>query len=239
MKNEFLRLNQAISRLGYCSRRKADELIESGKVLVNNQPISEFNYKVDVQVDKIKVNNQVLEIKPCTYLLFNKPKDIITTCQDDSQRKTIIDILPLEFKHLKPVGRLDRKTTGLIILTDDGYFANAITHPSRHIAKKYYVKVSGCLNHKKIQNLACGIQLEEGITSPAQVKLLSASKDFSTFEIEIFEGKNRQIRRMCEIIGHEVKALMRIGIGNLKLNSLKEGQYRFLSKSEINSLKGL
>lgn len=236
--SDLLRLNQAISRLGYCSRRKADELILAGQVMVNDKKVLEFNTKVNVRTDKISINKNILESKPCTYILMNKPKDVITTCHDEKNRKSIVDLLPNDLKNLKPVGRLDRNSVGLIILTDDGYLANLITHPSRHIPKTYWVKINGHIKANELKALANGIELSDGLTSPAQVGLIEYSKLYSVIEITLTEGKNRQIRRMFEALGYDVKSLNRIRIGNLTIKNLKPGQFRYLTKSEINELVG-
>lgn len=239
MENEVLRLNQALSRLGLCSRRKADKLIESGQILINGKLASEFNIKVNIKFDKITISNEVLKAQRCSYIVVNKPKGIVTTRSDENNRMTIIDILPVNLRHLKPIGRLDKNSSGLILLTDDGYFANKITHPSNHIPKTYYVRVQGHLTSKSARQLATGIELDDCLTAPAQVHLISANKDYSEFEIVLTEGRNRQIRRMCEKIGHRIKILSRISIGGLQLNGLREGQFRFLNKQELNHLKGL
>lgn len=232
-----MRLNQAIAKSGKWSRRKADELIASGKVAVNGSIVKDFHYKLDLSKDKLQVEGQTIAVKAIEYIVMNKPKGVITTCSDQYGRKNILDLLPERLRHLRPVGRLDRNSEGLILLTNDGQFTQKIAHPSLHMEKTYEVSVKGKVSKKDLDQLRRGILLEDGMTLPAKVNLIQFQEDRSKLRIVLKEGRNRQIRRMLAKLDYEVVKLVRVAIGELKLGQLPPGAWRFLSQDEIRSFE--
>jgi len=228
------RLQKHIAESGYCSRRKAEELILKGKVKVNDKVVTELGTKVNfddiVIIDGIKLEKQEKE-----YYLFNKPRGVVSTTSDDKKRKTVMDYFESE-KRLYPVGRLDYDTTGLMIVTNDGEFANMLTHPKNKIEKVYIAKVSPALKGEHIRTLKAGVILDDSISIPDRVKLKSTEKNTSIVEITIHEGKNHEIKRLFETIGFKVLKLTRIRIEFLTLEGLVSGKYRKLKPKEIKKL---
>lgn len=231
-----MRLNQAIARTGYCSRRKADELIASGKVKVNGQIALDFSRQVDPNSDELVVEGKLLKFTHLMYVAMNKPPGVVTTMSDESGRETVLDLLPPKLRSLRPVGRLDMYSEGLLLLTNDGHFAQRLTHPSMHLPKLYEVEIRGCISDKHLQMMSSGLELEDGKTLPAKVKLITRNKSFSEFEISIREGRNRQIRRMCALLGYSVVRLRRLGIGMLRLGLIPSGAWRYLTDAEVRLL---
>lgn len=233
------RINKALALTGYCSRRQAEELIQDGRVRLNGKRVDEFAVEVDLDTDVLEVDGVVVLAKERTYLAIYKPVGIITTVSDDQGRHSVIDLLPPKFKHLKPVGRLDKDSEGLLILTNDGDFAQKLTHPSHKVWKTYYVEVKGQLKESHVKKLESGIQLSEGKTLPSKVFDLSnhstSNISATSFNISISEGRNRQIRRMCAQLGFPVTRLVRVAIGRLQLKPMVPGKWRILSKQEITS----
>jgi len=238
-KDELLRLNQAIAKTGYCSRRAADELIAQGRVKLNGKVIKEFGALVSDK-DKLAVDNKPIAVKSFTYVAMYKPFGIVTTCQDEHDRQTILDLLPANLSHLRPVGRLDLASEGLIVLTNDGELTQRLTHPSMHTDKFYVVTVKGAMQSQDYKLMASGVELDDGRTKPATVRQLAKGKQgnvpTTTFELVISEGRNRQIRRMCEKLGYSVIRLVRTGIGALQLGKMTPGTWRYLTVKEINAL---
>jgi 23S rRNA pseudouridine2605 synthase len=232
------RLNKAIAACGIASRRDADELIKAGKVSVNGVTVTNLATVVNPGKDVLKVEGKSILSKELTYIALHKPKGVITSCEDEKNRRTVLDLLPPDLKHLKPVGRLDRDSSGLLIMTNDGELTYTLTHPSQEVDKTYVVTISGLLTREHARKLSEGIALEDGITRPALVKILSSGPEQSSFEIVIHEGRNRQIRRMCSQLGLPVVRLVRAAIGGLQLTGLKPGTWRVLSNTEIKSLRG-
>jgi 23S rRNA pseudouridine2605 synthase len=232
------RLNKAIAASGIASRRDADELIKAGKVSVNGVTVTNLATVVNPRKDVLKVEGKSILSKELTYIALHKPKGVITSCEDEKNRRTVLDLLPPDLKHLKPVGRLDRDSSGLLIMTNDGELTYTLTHPSQEVDKTYVVTISGLLTREHARQLSEGIALEDGMTRPALVKILSGGPEQSSFEIVIHEGRNRQIRRMCSQLGLPVVRLVRAAIGGLQLNGLKPGTWRVLSNTEIKSLRG-
>jgi len=230
------RLNRAIASTGYCSRRKADELIAAGKVSVNGKIVRDFNIEIDANKDELKIEGKRFSVKRLDYILLYKPRGTVTTCQDEYDRETVLDLLPPELRHVRPVGRLDRDSEGLLILTNDGDLAQKLTHPSHELFKRYQITVLGAIQSHALEQLAQGIQLEDGVTLPADVKLLKKSGEKSTFEISIREGRNRQLRRMCAQVGYPVEHLVRVAIGALQLRQMLPGEWRHLTFEEIGRL---
>ena len=231
-----MRLNQAIARTGYCSRRKADELIAAGKVQVNGEVVHEFSYQVDLEKDQLNVAGEELSFKRHIYVVMNKPPGVVTTMSDENGRETVLDLLPDKLRMLRPVGRLDMYSEGLLLLTNDGGLAQQLTHPSKHLPKTYEIKVKGPVIEADLRKMEKGVMLEDGITLPAKVKLLERNKIYTEFQISITEGRNRQLRRMCAELGYTVVRLRRTGIGRLQLGSIPTGTWRYLTDDEIRLL---
>ncbi len=239
---EEIRLQKFLAECGIASRRKCEELIENGKVKVNGEVITKLGTKINPDRDEVEYNGKKIKAskKECTYILLNKPIDYVTTVKDQFGRKTVLDLVKTN-KRLVPVGRLDMYTSGAIILTDDGDFVYKVTHPKHEIEKTYNVTVVGKITNEEIEQLKNGIDIGGFITSKANVKILKIDeeKNVSRLQITIHEGKNRQIRKMCEAINKKVLSLHRSKIGNIAVKDLKIGEWRKLTKKEVeNILKG-
>lgn len=232
------RLQKVMARAGVASRRRCEDMITSGMVKVNGKVVTELGIKVDPSRDKIQVGNETLFISPRKiYILIYKPRGYITTLSDEKGRKKVTDLLKNITGRIYPVGRLDRDSEGLLLLTNDGDLAYALTHPKYKIPKTYQARVMGVPSPEKLNKMANGLFLEDGLTAPAKVRLLGLKKGNALLEITIHEGRNRQVRRMCENIGHPVLRLKRVKIANLSIKGLKPGQYRHLTRDEVKSLK--
>lgn len=235
---------RALSKLGFCSRSQAEQLIAEGVVSVNGGIVKRASFRVDPDQDRIAVRGvPVRNKKPSLYFLLNKPSGYITTRVDERARQTVYDL----FRHeqtddsgvLFPVGRLDKETTGALLITNDTQLAEFLTNPDSHVPKMYHVFCQGELTAADVQTLTTGVELEDGYTTrPAKLSELTSGPDRSSCCITITEGKNRQIRRMFDTVGHPVIALQRLSIGTLKLGRLKEGTLRPLTPQEIAQLKG-
>ncbi len=235
--SEEIRINKFIAHAGLCSRREADVLIADGKVEVNGKIVTELGLKVS-QRDKIVVDGQTLSLEPFVYLLLNKPKNTITTTDDDRGRNTVLDEIENATGYrVYPVGRLDRNTTGLLILTNDGDLAHRLMHPSYKVRKTYEVTSLRELTDNELGSLIEGIELEDGKAKGHNVKRFADVKN--TFLISVFEGRNRLIRRMVEFFGTEVTKLKRIEYAGLNLKGVANGRWRFLRQNEINDLRKL
>jgi 23S rRNA pseudouridine2605 synthase len=240
MSNEMERLQKRIANSGYTSRRKAELLIEEGKVKVNGETVTELGTKVKTS-DTVEVEGIKLEQEDKLYILFYKPAQVITSVSDDKGRKVVTDYFKELDTRIYPVGRLDYDTSGLLLLTNDGDFTNLMTHPRYKIKKKYVVKLKGYLMREEVKALEKGVKLEDGVTQPATVKIKNQDKEKSTtlVEITITEGRNRQVRRMFEYFGHEVSKLQRIEFGPLNLTGLNAGEGRVLTPHEVKTLRHL
>ncbi|MEI4830438.1 pseudouridine synthase [Bacillus sp. FJAT-53711] len=234
------RLQKVIAQAGIASRRKAEELIQQGKVKVNGKVVTELGTKVSVQ-DKVEVNNIPLEKETPAYFLLYKPTGVISSVSDDKGRKVVTDFFPEIPQRLFPIGRLDYDTSGLILMTNDGDFANILMHPKYKVEKTYVAKVKGPLTGEKIRMLEKGVMLEEGKTAPAHVKILSwdKRKEVAIVQLTIHEGRNRQVRRMFEAIGCKVMKLKRERYAFLELGNLRPGDARELSPHEVKQLRAL
>lgn len=230
------RLNKYIASSGLCSRRKADEIIESGSVMVNGKIINELGYIVQPK-DKVFVNNKLIHPIKHEYYRFYKPAGYITTADDEKGRKTIYDLLPEKLHHLNPVGRLDKDSTGLIILTNDGDLINELTHPSAKVPKLYRVEINGKLTNNDIQAMSDGIEIETGKIAYAKVRILEIDNKHTTMEILLYQGLNRQIRKMFEFLGYEVTALKRIQHASITLLGLKRGEFKPIKPQQIKELR--
>lgn len=233
-----MRLNKYIAQAGIASRRKADELTACGNVKVNGSVMKEMGYDVK-DGDIVEVNNR--RIEPSTnkpvYIMLNKPIGYITTSEDDQGRLTVLDLVTDVDTRLFPVGRLDYNTSGLLIMTTDGDLSYRLTHPKHHVYKTYRATVSGILSDQKLAKLRNGVDIGGFVTSKANVKVIKQGDRSAVVEIQIFEGKNRQVRKMFASVGNKVQALERTAIGDLYLGRLMEGHYRKLTPQEVEYLK--
>ena len=239
---EEVRLQKFLAEAGIASRRKCEELIQSGKVMVNGKVVETLGTKINPKEDKVTYNGKIVENSlQKTYILLNKPIGYVTTAKDQFKRDTVLDLIKIN-KRIVPCGRLDMYTSGALILTDDGDFVYKITHPKHEIEKTYTVTIKGIVTNEEVQKLRQGVEIDDNgekyITKKANVRILKTDieKDISRLEIVIHEGKNRQVRKMCEAVGRKVIALHRSKIGNIGVKDLKIGTWRYLKKHEIEKL---
>ncbi|WP_313345589.1 pseudouridine synthase [Sedimentibacter sp.] len=231
------RLQKYIASCGITSRRKAEELILNGHVKVNGVTINELGTKIDPDKDIVTVNDKrITEKNEFVYIKLNKPTGYITTVKDQFGRKTVLDLINVK-ERIYPIGRLDFNTSGLLLLTNDGELANKLMHPKYHIYKTYIADVRGQVSEESLQKLRTGVHIEDYKTSPAKAKLIELKDNKSTVQISIYEGKNRQVRKMMDAVGHPVLSLKRISFGEINLANLKSGEWAYLSNNEINFLK--
>ncbi|MEG0571058.1 MAG: pseudouridine synthase [Oscillospiraceae bacterium] len=236
---EKVRIQKIIAESGYCSRRKAEELIEHHKVKVNGHPAL-IGQKVDAKYDLITVDGEEIAFTPKkehVYLMLNKPRGYVTTMSDELGRRCVTELLPKLSQRVYPVGRLDMNSEGLLLFTSDGDFANDLMHPSRHVTKTYRVTVRPDINDEQAAKMSEGLYIDGRRTAPSQIKVLTKEPNRVVLEIVIREGRNREIRKMCEAVGLEVARLKRIAIGPLKLGMLKPGTTRELSKEELKAIR--
>ncbi|MCF0109346.1 MAG: rRNA pseudouridine synthase [Erysipelotrichaceae bacterium] len=233
------RLQKIIAQSGITSRRKAEELIVAGKVTVDGEVISELGYKPRKGA-VIKVDGKTIQREDKVYYVMNKPKRTVCTLKDEHDRKTVLDFIECE-QRIFPVGRLDYDTTGVLILTNDGDFANEIIHPRYHLDKIYEVSIDGILDTPMIKEMEKGIKLDDGMTAPAKVWVTNKNLKTNTmqFDLTIHEGRNHQIKRMVEHFGFHVTRLHRKQLGYLRVNDLKPGEYRLLKPFEVKQLRSL
>ncbi|HLR24262.1 MAG TPA: pseudouridine synthase [Fodinibius sp.] len=233
---EPIRLNKYIAHCGFCSRRKADDFIAAGKVEVNDELVTQMGVKVQ-RTDKVTVEGQHLSLEKFVYILLNKPKDTITTTDDPRNRDTVMDkIEDATGKRVYPVGRLDRHTMGLLLLTNDGDLANRLMHPSYEVRKTYEVETERKLRDDELKELAKGIELEDG---PVQAQHVDRLNNENGFVLSIYEGRNRLVRRMVEYFGTQATKLKRVDYAGLNLDNVRMGRWRYLRKNEINALRKL
>ncbi len=233
------RLQKVMAHAGIASRRKSEDIISEGRVKVNNKTVTELGFKVDPAADNIEVDGKLINREKRVYILLNKPTSYITTVDDPRGRNTVLDLLPELTERIYPVGRLDYDSSGLLLLTNDGDLTYFLTHPSHEIDKKYQVEVAGTPQIKDFQRLENGVELAGEITAPAQVSAIEKRGNKTLFNITIHEGRNRQVRRMCDKIGYSVISLRRLAIAFLTIEGLHEGEFRYLSESEVKRLKNL
>ena len=230
------RLQKYLANNGIASRRKCEELILQGKVSVNGKVVTELGTKINPETDKIEYNGKVIKIQEeKVYILLNKPIDYVTTVKDQFNRPIVTDLIKGVDVKLLPVGRLDMYTSGALILTNDGDFIYRVTHPKHEINKTYNATLRGTITEEQVEQLRKGVKIDDYITKPAQVKILKIDneKNLSRIQITIHEGKNRQVRKMCEAVGKKVIALHRAKIGNIDVKDLKIGEWRYLTPKEI------
>lgn len=238
-KDELIRLNRYISNAGICSRRKADELIVAGVVSVNGEVINELGFKVNPLKDVVRYNGETLKREKMVYVLLNKPKDYITTTDDPQERRTVMHLVEKASKErIYPVGRLDRNTTGLLLMTNDGDLADKLSHPRNSITKLYQVELNKSLSQGDMNKIGFGLELEDGFIKPDMVSYVAGASK-KEIGIQIHSGKNRIVRRIFEHLGYEVVKLDRTIYANLTKKDLPRGRWRYLEEEEIIQLKHL
>ena len=231
-----VRLQKFIAECGVASRRKSEELIEGGKVKVNGR-IAEIGDKINPKRDTVTVNGKkIVKQKNCTYIMLHKPRGFITTMSDEMDRKCVAELIKDVPVRVYPVGRLDRDSEGMLLFTNDGEFANAMTHPTKHVPKTYRVTVRPSISEEQITALTQGVIIDDRKTAPAEVRVILKEEGRVVLEIILYEGRNRQIRKMCEEVGLEVARLKRTAIGSIKLGMLKQGDWRELNEDEVRKL---
>ena len=232
-----MRINKYLAASGIASRRECEKLIADGKVKINGQPAvlgAEVN-----DGDEVSVDGKTAALQKNEYYLLNKPKGYICSVSDDKGRKTVLDIMPSNVGRIYPVGRLDYDSEGLIILTTDGELAQHLTHPSNNVPKTYLVKVEGRLTETDLNPIRSGIEIDGSVTKKCKAHIVETNREYTKAHVTLYEGKNREIRKMFAAIGKEVSLLKRIKIGELTLSGLNRGEYRKLSKQEVEYLLSL
>ena len=234
------RIQKVLADQGICSRREAERLIAAGKVKVNGHPVG-LGDKMDPDYDKVSIdgkNVRIVRKRQYTYIMLHKPRGYLTTRSDDRGRKTVMDLVADAPAMLRPVGRLDKDSEGLLLMTDDGAFINLLTHPSGGVGKLYRVTVNPRATEEQIVQMASGVVLDDGVrTQPCVIHVLSDEPGRTVLEITLHEGRNRQIRRMCSAVGLQVVRLKRSAEGPVKLGMLQPGEYRELKRSEVSALR--
>ena len=237
--NQEIRLQKFLAEAGIASRRKAEELILEGKVIVNDKVVNQLGTKVNPDKDIVKYNGKIIKIQSkYVYILLNKPIGYVTTAKDQFNRDSVMDLVKVR-ERVVPVGRLDMYTSGALILTNDGEFVYKVTHPKHEIEKTYTVTIKGIVSDNEVESLRKGVVIDNDYTTkPAKVRILKidSEKKLSRLEITIHEGKNRQIRKMCEAIGHGVLALHRSKIAGVGVKDIPLGKWRYLSSKEIEKI---
>ncbi len=234
-----MRLNKFLSNSGVASRRKSDELISQGKVFVNGKVVTELGLQINEKKDKVMVEGKQIKLPSSfVYIKLNKPKGYACTAHDEKGRKTIYELIDTD-ERLFSIGRLDYDTEGLILLTNDGDFANKVAHPKYAIEKEYRVTIEGQIKESELAVLRKGVVVDGERMPSAKVEFLSEDDKFTKLSVVIDEGQNRQIRRMFEAIGKSIRLLKRVRIGQVRLGGLKRGDYRDLTEDELNSLVGI
>lgn len=232
---EIVRLQKYIAMTGRASRRGAEEMIEQGRVRVNGAPVREQGVKVEIGNDTVELDGEILKVQDKKiYIALNKPAGYVTTTNDQFDRPTVMDLVEKEIHtRIFPVGRLDYETEGLLLMTNDGEWANKVTHPRYESSKKYYVVLKGVLTIPELNRIRRGVVIDGKKTHPAECEIMEIDMGMTLVEITIHEGRNRQVRKMFEAVGHTVKALRRDSIGVVQLGNLPEGRWRYLTSSEI------
>lgn len=235
---EEIRLQKYLADCGIASRRKCEEYIIQGKVKVNGETVTQLGVKINPQEDKIKFEDKdIKQNNKFVYILLNKPIGYVTTVNDQFSRDTVLDLVKVK-ERVVPVGRLDMYTSGALILTNDGSFVYKVTHPKHEIEKTYTVTIKGIVKSSEVEQLCNGVKIEDYTTKPAKVKILKTDveKNISRLEITIHEGKNRQVRKMCEAIGKSVLALHRSKIGTIGVKDIELGKWRYLTEKEVKEI---
>ena len=229
------RLQKYLAECGVASRRKCEEIILAGKVRVNGNLITELGTKVNPETDTVEVDGRIISSEKKVYILLNKPVGYVTTMSDEKERPTVMELLEGVKEKVVPVGRLDMFTSGLLLLSNDGDFVYKVTHPKHETTKTYIVKTRGVPRESDLEKLRVGVKIDNYMTSPAEVNLLlkDNTNNISRIWIRIHEGRNRQVRKMCEAIGLSVIALKREGVGNLTCEGVERGKWRYLTDEEV------
>lgn len=235
MTQQTQRLDKYLANIGVASRRDIKQLLKKEKVEINGQRVTESGTRI-LPSDTVTINDQPLKKQKQEYYLLNKPPGIISTSSDELGRENVVDLVETTSR-VYPVGRLDKDTHGLIILTNDGELTHKVTHPRYHTPKTYELTISGKAHPKQLKAFETGILLKDGVTQPAHTKIIRETKDKTLVEVTLHEGRNRQIRRMCETVGMELLDLKRVSFGPINLGKLPLGKYRELTTTEINALK--
>lgn len=234
-----MRINKYIASCGAASRRKAEEMILEGRIKVNGKTVTVLGTEIE-EDDIVTLDGKIIKVEEQkVYIMLNKPVGYVTTLKDEHDRKIVTDLLPKELGRIFPVGRLDYDTSGLLLMTNDGDLTYKLTHPKHEVTKVYRAKVKGFIREEAKKMVEEGIDLEEYVTSPGKLHILKRDTNSSMIELEIHEGKNRQVRKMCETLGTPVLKLKRISFGNIGLGALKTGEWRHLTKSELDYLNRL
>lgn len=236
MQDNTQRLDKYLANLGVSSRRNIKKFLKEQVLTVNGKRVRESGARIEPKKDDIRLNGNKIDSPRLVYYILNKPKGIISTTSDEYGRKNVASLIPSKVR-IYPVGRLDKDTTGVILLTNDGELTNLLTHPKYHVFKVYRLTVRGRVTKVQLHALRNGIILRDSITSPAQVRVLKDKDTTSLLEVTLHEGKNRQIRRMCEEVGIQLLELQRTKFGSIPIGSMQEGTYRELTKKEIDALK--
>jgi 23S rRNA pseudouridine2605 synthase len=232
-----MRLNRFLARSGVCSRRNADLLIQAGRVAVNGIPVEKLGVKVDEKQDEVKVDGRKVSLNQnLLYILLNKPKGYLSTVKDNFNRPTILDLVGKD-KNVFPVGRLDKDTQGVLLLTNDGELTFRLTHPRFEIEKKYRVTVQGRMDPETLIRFKQGIKLEEGVTARGEGRIIQAGEEKSVFQLTLKEGRKREVKMMCQAIGLKVLGLKRTDFASLTTKGLKVGEWRYLTEREATRLK--
>lgn len=229
-------LQRFLARAGVAARRKAEELIRQGRVTVNGRVVREVGFRVRPGLDVVRLDGRVLRPEAPAYVLLHKPKGYITAARDPAGRPTVFDLVREVRVRLHPVGRLDWDSSGLLLLTNDGELTNRLIHPRHHLERAYRVRVAGRPSEEALAALRRGVLLSDGPTLPAEVRVLRREGDDTWLEVVLREGRNRQVRRMLAAVGHEVRELVRVRLGPLRLGDLPPGAWRFLSRRELEAL---
>lgn len=237
-----MRINKYIASCGIASRRKAEEIILQERVKVNGNIVKDLSFKIDEENDLVEIDNEKINMKKENiYIVLNKPEGYITTVKDQFDRPSVVDLLTDIKERIYPIGRLDYETSGLLILTNDGDLTYKLTHPKHEVSKVYIARVKGIPSYEEITNFENGLYIEDYKTSPAKIKILEKNeeKNYSICQIQIHEGRNRQVRKMCKAINHPVQRLKRVAMGKITLKGTEVGKYRHLTNEEIKYLKSI
>jgi len=235
-----IRLNKYLAQRGIASRREADRMIQDGRISVNGRVVDDLGHKIDAAGDRVAVDGRkIRQERDLVYMALHKPAGFLVTLSDPLGRATIRNLIPSLPAGVNPVGRLDKDSEGLLLLTSDGELAFRLTHPRYEIPKVYFVRVPGAISAEKIARIEKGVMVEGRKTAPAKITVLEVDAQSSTLQIEIHEGRKREVRQMFEAVGHEVARLKRVSFAGLRLENLPAGKWRFLKKEEIRRLKRL
>lgn len=237
MRGQEVRLQKYLSRAGVASRRKSEELMRQGRVRVNGSVVTAMGTRVDPGRDRVEVNGERVEIPPARWILFHKPRGCLTTRKDPRGRITVYDLLPDDFRALRYVGRLDRQTEGLLLLTNQGDLVHGLTHPSSEVEREYRAWVTGRPSPETVDRLSRGVELEDGPARAERVGVLRAKEGRALVGLVLREGRKREVRRLLRAVGHPVRRLKRVRFGPLGLGDLPRGEWRDLEPDEVESLR--